>query len=240
MVSHRNSNGEHNFRNKNVKYDNYVGLYYMCWNAEVSLNTFLFSIFVLGLVYYNNHYTKYKIKEFNNEWLYIFLLLSFSMQLIEFFIWRNLENKYYNKIFTICAFILIFCQPIASLMLLNDQIVRNILVFIYILLGIPYVIYYIMHKEKIASTVASSGNLKWNFNINKLVLWMWVSFLLFSFLYQQKWLYFSFAVTTFLLFIYKESSTSGSVWCWFINSISIYLAVYLLFYLPYYENKEIC
>lgn len=38
----------------------------MCWNEHVSLNTFLFSSFVLALIVYNNSYTKYKIQELNN------------------------------------------------------------------------------------------------------------------------------------------------------------------------------
>ena len=39
----------------------------MCWNKDVSLNTFLFSGFVLLLIYYNNTYTKYKVAEFDSK-----------------------------------------------------------------------------------------------------------------------------------------------------------------------------
>ena len=41
----------------------------MCWNEHVSLNTFLFSSFVLLLIIYNNYYTKYKIKELHSPWI---------------------------------------------------------------------------------------------------------------------------------------------------------------------------
>jgi hypothetical protein len=44
----------------------------MCWNKDISLNTFLFSSFVLGLIMYNNAYTQYKIVELNNVYAYIF------------------------------------------------------------------------------------------------------------------------------------------------------------------------
>ena len=44
----------------------------MCWNKDVSLNTFLFSSFVILLIYYNNTYTKYKVAEFNSIWVYVF------------------------------------------------------------------------------------------------------------------------------------------------------------------------
>lgn len=61
----------------------------MCWNANVSLNTFLFSGCVLALIIYNNSFTQYKIQELNNKWVY-FLIASFVfIQLIEFFIWKK-------------------------------------------------------------------------------------------------------------------------------------------------------
>jgi hypothetical protein len=211
----------------------------MCWNADVSLNTFIFSLGVLCLVYYNNHYTKYKNNDFNNEWMYIFLLLAFSMQFIEFFIWKNIKNKYYNKFFTICAFILVFCQPIASLMLLNNHFIKNVSLLLYLCVGIPYVIY-IIYTQQFLTLVNSSGNLEWNFPINRAYFWLWLFLLLFSFLYEQKWPHLLFATITFSIFIYKNLVTAGSLWCWFINSVSIYLAVHLLFYLPFYEHKEIC
>lgn len=70
----------------------------MCWNKDVSINTFLFSIFVLILIIYNNNYTQYKIDEVNNIFAYIFLLSFILMQLIEYFLWQNLNDKFYNKI----------------------------------------------------------------------------------------------------------------------------------------------
>ena len=60
----------------------------MCWNESVSLNTFLFSSFVLLLIIYNNYYTKYKIPELNNVWIYLFLASFISMQLT-----FNLQTK---------------------------------------------------------------------------------------------------------------------------------------------------
>ena len=152
----------------------------MCWNEHVSLNTFLVSFLTLCLVYYDNHYTKYKIPNFENEWMYVFLLLSFSMQLIEFFIWRNITNKFYNSIFTICAFILIFLQPIASLMLLSNLVLRNVLLTIYTLFGGIYVAY-IIYTQRFVSTLSKSGHLEWNIKINDIYFWIWLILLLFSF-----------------------------------------------------------
>jgi hypothetical protein len=82
----------------------------MCWNAEVSLNTFLFSGFVLLLIMYNNNYTQYKIQfieGIDNIWAYIFLFSWILMQLFEFFIWKNINNPGLNTIFSILASILL-------------------------------------------------------------------------------------------------------------------------------------
>ena len=38
----------------------------MCCNQYVSLNTFVFSAFVLLLIVYNNKYSPYKIEELNS------------------------------------------------------------------------------------------------------------------------------------------------------------------------------
>ena len=61
----------------------------MCWNAEISLNTFIFGcisaiiVYLLGVVNIN----------------IIIILLSFtSMQLLEYFIWQNIDNIKINEI----------------------------------------------------------------------------------------------------------------------------------------------
>jgi hypothetical protein len=210
----------------------------MCWNAEVSLNTFVFSTFVLILVYYNNEYTKYKIPIFDNKWLYVLLVLAYSIQLIEHFLWKNMTNKY-NSILTIAACILLFFQPLASLMLLTNYGLRNILITIYILVGVPYMLYTILNK-KFRSTVSPGGNLKWNMPMPESAAWTWLFVFLFSFIYEQKWFFVLFLIITLTIFIYKEITTSGSMWCWVFNSISIYFAAYLLFYLPFCENRTVC
>lgn len=217
----------------------------MCWNAEVSLNTFLFSFFTLTLVYYNNEYTKYKNPIFENKWLYIFLLLTFLMQFIEFFIWKNLKTVY-NSFLTKVAFILIYLQPIASLMLLSNITIRNYFLFTYIALGIPYLIL-LINSNRTNTTVSKNGHLIWNcFNnkiegikISRIAFSIWLFFLLFSLFYEQKWFGLLFGIITLSVFIYKEAVSSGSTWCWFVNSFSFYLLFYLLIYLPLKE-KGIC
>jgi len=216
----------------------------MCWNAEVSLNTFLVSIFTLAFVYYNNEYTQYKIKEFKNKWVYIFLLLVFSVQLFEFFIWKNINNEY-NSLFTKILFITVYLQPLASLMLLSNLKLRNILMTPYIIFAIPY-FSNIITSNKIYSSVSKNGHLMWNnpiivngVKINKLLYSIFAFFILFSLFYERKPMYLFFGFITLAIFVYKEYGSSGSMWCWVINSISLVMLFHILFYLPFVE-KGLC
>ena len=212
----------------------------MCWNENVSLNTFLFSSFVLTLIIYNNYYTNYKIEELNNNWMYLFYASFIFMQLIEFFIWRNINNKIYNQFFSILGLLLLFIQPIASIMIMRNIKMRHLLLVSYILVAIPYLIYQISTNQ-IYSIVSKYGHLKWI--VFPLVVWIvWLFFFVFSFVYQKMWLALSFCFMTLLIsfFNYINDETVGSMWCWSINSIMIYFAIYLLFYLPFLEKRIIC
>jgi hypothetical protein len=214
----------------------------MCWNADVSLNTFLFSGFVLLLIMYNNQYTKYKIQEFNNKWMYVFIASFIFMQLIEYFIWKNINNPYYNNIFSICATILLLFQPIASLMLLSNIQLRNILLMLYLSLSIPFSIYK-FSTNHISSSISQNGHLRWNFFKNTFPqLMCWMVFFLFSPFYEKLWVPLIFGISTFIIsFInYQKEDTYTSMWCWVANFLMIYYAMYLLIYLPFLENKSIC
>lgn len=214
----------------------------MCWNEHVSLNTFLFSGFVLTLIIYNNAYTQYKIHELNNIWIYIFMASFIFMQLIEYFIWKNINNKMYNHIFSVIAVLLLLVQPMASLMILTDTYLRNILLLIYLVLAIPYSIYK-FSTENVHSVVSKSGHLKWMFlNLSPLDLMAWMFFFLFSLFYEKKWIGVLFGVFTLIMsyFNYSRDQTVGSMWCWSVNSAMLYYAFYLLLYLPFMEKSKIC
>lgn len=213
----------------------------MCWNQEVSLNTFLFSMFVLCLIIYNNTFTQYKIKDLQNPWMYIFFASFIFMQLIECFIWRNIDNKFYNNIFSTMAAALIIFQPIASLMLLSDVSLRNTLLLIYIATAVPYFIYKVV-TQAMHSRVSKKGHLNWLFfNQHPVIFIVWLFFFLFSLVYEKKWSGFLFGFLSLCVFYYNYANdqTMGSMWCWIVNSVMIYYAAYLLIYLPFCD-KGLC
>ena len=218
----------------------------MCWNEQISLNTFLFSGFVLLLIIYNNAFTQYKIEELNNKWIYLFLASVFLMQLTEFFIWRNIKNKYYNSFFTIIAGILLIIQPMFSIMILSNKDIKYTLLICYLLVVVYYIIAYNLFTKNTHSIISKSGHLIWLFNDkNKIghIFWLfWFFFFLFSFFYEKKWSGLFFAIATLIIsyLTYKNDGTIGSMWCWVVNSMMIFYAFYLLIVLPFLERKGIC
>ena len=161
------------------------------------------------------------------------------MQLIEFFIWRNINDKFYNNIFSIIAALLLIIQPIMSIMILSNIKLRNLLLLCYLLLAIPFSIY-IFFTKNIHSAISKRGHLQWIF-FDSIPLFsiVWLFFFLFSFIYEKLYLGIVFGLGMLLIaFInYKNDDTMWSMWCWIVNSIMIYYAFYLLIYLPFIEKK---
>ena len=208
----------------------------MCWNSEVSLNTFIFSMFVLLLIMYNNAYTKYKIPELNHFWAYAFFISFILMQLIEYFIWRNIKNPFYNSFFTKSAIMLLLIQPITTIMLINNEILKKYMLALYLILAIPFAIYRFSVKS-VKSTVTNKGHLYWGLLLynNEIYFLIWLFFFLFSFFYNQTYFAFLFGLIMLIIstYNYYNDGSIGSMWCWIVNSIMIYYAAYLLIYLPF-------
>lgn len=201
----------------------------MCWNKDVSLNTFVFSIGMLCIMMYNDRFTIYKTG-FDYYW-YFFIVSFCTMQLIEYFLWTNL-NTPITAFYSFLGQLLVTIQPIASLFLLKNHTLRNIFIIIYLLFCS---LVYATHK-KVFKTTVEDGHLKWTWvPIETYIYFVWLFFLLFSFIVNRH--YFAIAIALFLFTItYNTKGTGGSLWCWSINFTMIFYAVYLLIYLPLKEK----
>jgi len=214
----------------------------MCWNKDVSLNTFLFSGFVLLLVMYNNAYTQYKIQDLNSVWVYLFFMSFILMQLIEYFIWNNINNPVKNSLFTTLALLLLLVQPITTNMLISNMFIQRTMLTVYLLCAMPLFLF-TMIKKDIHSCVSSKGHLQWNMmldygkSINLALVILWNIFFLFPLFYEGNTFGFLFGIITLLIMTYKyyKDGSVGSMWCWVVNLIMIYYAGYLLIYLPFYK-----
>ena len=225
---------------------NFVLLVYiiiiMCWNKDISLNTFLFSSFVLLLIMYNNKYTQYKIKELDSVWVYLFIFSFILMQLIEYFIWRNINDPIYNNIFSIMATLLLFVQPIASTMLIPSKTVSSKIITLYLILVGPLTIYRLFTK-KISTTISPLNHLSWDLALYKnnilesLLCVGWIMFFLFPLFYIGELFAFLFGILTLMIIVYNyyKDGSFGSMWCWIVNSVMLYYAGYLLLWLPFFK-----
>lgn len=222
----------------------------MCWNENISLNTFLFSSASLLFIYYASTYTPYKLPEFvNNPYLYLLCLSFIVMQGIEFFLWKSIhtKNKPMNQVFSFLGWSLIFiAQPIALAMFLAHQfpklfIERWLLVYAAVFLLI-FGYKWVYNTLAFRTTATSTGHLFWNWNIlngaENIILVFYFAFAL-SVFAALPWFT---AYVFFLLFLCNILYTGSisTMWCWVINSVMLLFLVKILFVLPFREYRYIC
>jgi hypothetical protein len=163
------------------------------------------------------------------------------MQLVEFFLWRNLKNKEANRIISTLGVLLIFIQPIASLFLLPNIPLRNKLLLIYSIpagLGVLYNIF----ATDIYTKVSPCGHLAWNWTfyenpwIEVVVKMYYLFFLFFSLMYNKYYITLV-SLLMYLCFIYyfNKDGSSGSIWCLSANVIMIYFLLEILVVMPFRE-----
>lgn len=214
----------------------------MCWNEHVSLNTFMYSTFVLLLILYNNTYTQYKLPEFNTVWVYVFAMSIIFVQLLEYLVWRNLKNPFYNKLYSILICIVVISQPAFSVMLIPKESVRNSMVLLYSVLTIPYLVYKLM-TVNMHCVKSKCGHLEWNMLAYNPYLWTnWFIFFLFGLVYSKQVAWALFAIGTLIVAFlnYLNDRSAESMWCWLSNSLMTFFAVKLLFWLPFVEKGFGC
>lgn len=193
----------------------------MCFNAEISLNTFIYgciSAVILILL---------------NQTLYSNILIVFSftlMQLLEYFVWKNINNKKNIKILSIIAIFLIIFQ----LFLLNyftNKKYRYILLSILFFFIIIYFIF-IFPNTNFDMKKGKNGHLIWYWSDISFY-WYIIVFLLYLIpLYLSKrffaFIYCLLSIIISLYFYYKYK-TFGTIWCYLSNILWIFLILYAIY-----------
>lgn len=184
----------------------------MCWNAEVSLNTFLFSTFASLLAYFNG------IISFANL---IFLMSFVSMQLIEYFVWKGTVSV---ELLSKLGLILIVFQPIFSILVIeNKKYITPILIAYSIF--IATVVFFVKPINDLVWKMekGSNGHLVWHWlNFPLIVMIIWLGFLSIRSAINRDWLGFNFIIITAIVsyILYYKTNTWGSLWCWIANSVA--------------------
>jgi len=186
----------------------------MCWNSQVSLNTFLFATFGALFALFNAYDNKIIL------WAYVF---SF-MQFIEYMLWINLKNQTQNKLWSQIALLSLAVQPLASINVLKNPNLKLGFFISYIFFLSPYIFNFLtnnLSSINFTTTIGANKHLSWNWlekNIIMILLW---SFFLLAPLFIEKYYVFGFiGLLTLLssLYFYDEK-TFGSMWCWSANII---------------------
>ena len=184
----------------------------MCWSAEGSLQTYAFGM-ILAAIH------KYQGDLDPRVWL---LMIVFTqMQLVEYFLWKNLKTSATNRLWSGVGMALVLVQPLISATLLNPDL-RNKLWTVY-LLGVTS--YFLTRKVDVTTEVGGNGHLKWNWITSFKSPWTiaWLLMFVGPLLVTGHE-----AATVFIVATYFASSyfndkygTAGSYWCWF--SISMWM-----------------
>ena len=143
-------------------------------------------------------------------------------------------------LFAVLANLVIFMQPIASIMIVSNKQLRTILLISYLLFSVPFSIYKLFTTTDNRTKVSASGHLVWNTSTSHITTLIWLFFVLFSLFYERIWGLFIFGlvlmITTYVN--YLKDNSFGSMWCWSVNSTMVYYAIYLLFYLPFLDMSN--
>ena len=201
----------------------------MCWNASVSKNTFIFSTIPLLICLY------LKLLPVQDYFVYQSFI---SMQLIEYFLWTFLNDKKWNRIFSIIGYIFIFLIPFTYIYTTNNKYTNYILAaYILFWVGIQ-----ILFPTKFHTSVAPNKHLQWEWlklPIPVIILWqLFIVIAMLSSFYFEKNKKINIPLTIFAtitliisLYAYYSSNTFGSMWCWNANLFSFYFYFLILNYL---------
>jgi len=190
----------------------------MCWNADVSLNTFLFSLFGISFAYFNNVIGGFE---------FLYFISFISMQLLEYFTWKNLNDRHLNNLLSKIGAFLIFIQ--IPLFILSYNKVDNNLKYSLIGLYLVFVFLTILYFPiDFSMNRAPNGHLAWNWlDFPTFIIFTWVSFILGLILYQK--LYAEFIIYSVIIvsiyYTYYKTNTWGSLWCWIANILALKLIV---------------
>lgn len=127
----------------------------MCWNAEVSLSTFILGCAAIVIGQLN--------KLHDVKWSLFYFTIA-SMQLLEFFIWRyGMNNKDLNRWLSYLGLMIILLQPLAAGFLIKDMWAKKA----YFLAYAGFCLVYIWWHWPIRFETAVAGN--------KHLAWRWLA-----------------------------------------------------------------
>ena len=178
----------------------------MCWSADGSLKTYMFGVILAAV---------YKSQGVLDPHMWLLMTVFTHMQLVEYFLWKNLNVPAANAFWSGAGAALLFAQPIISAMLLKKGL-RNKLWLVYLLGAATY---FATRKVDLSTEVGDNGHLKWNWITSFTSPWAlaWLAMLVGPMLLTGHNSAAAFIVATYVASAYfnDKYGTAGSYWCWF-------------------------
>lgn len=188
----------------------------MCWNATVSLGTFLFATFVSGLATITQ-----AIPTVNILASYTFA----SMQLVEYFLWKTLSDPDANAFYSKIGLGVLILEPITSIVRIRDPKYKMITLSLFGVFTITFFTVHPLGSIDFSTHEACNGHLAWHFlDISPAFAYTFSGFLGAHILFNEP-LYYALPLFLFgymgLLWLsiqlYWDSGTYGSNWCFVSN-----------------------
>ena len=188
----------------------------MCWSADGSLKTYLFGMVLAAI---------HKSQGNLDPRMWLLMAVFTHMQLVEYFLWKNLKVQAANAFWSGVGAALLFAQPLISATLLKTS-TRNKLWLAYLLGAITY---FATRKVDLSTDVGSNGHLKWNWIPSFTSPWAlaWLALMVVPMLMTGHKGAAAFNIITYLVSAYfnDKYGTAGSYWCWF--AISTWLLAFI-------------
>ena len=177
----------------------------MCWSADGSLKTYLFGMTLAAIHKYQGDL---------DPSIWALMVVFTHMQLVEYFLWKNLNVPEANRLWSGVGVALLFAQPLISATLLKAD-TRNKVWIAYVTAA---AVYFSTRKVDISTEVGRNGHLKWNWITSFKSPWAlaWLAMLVGPMLVSGHEPAAIFIVATYLVSAYfnDKYGTAGSYWCW--------------------------
>jgi hypothetical protein len=177
----------------------------MCWSADGSLKTYAFAMTLAAIHQYNGTL---------NPIILLYMVVFVQMQLVEYFLWKNLTIPSANQLWSGVGVGFLLLQPLVSAMLLPVDM-RN-KAWLITLTGTA--LYLLTTKVDLSTEVGANGHLKWNWIPSFKSPWTiaWLVMLLTPLWVTGHRGAALFGLVTYFISAYfnEKYGTAGSYWCW--------------------------
>ncbi len=176
------------------------------------MGTFLFTSTVAIIAYHAGLFTFRHL---------LFLMSFISMQLVEFFLWTNLDDASMNALVSKIGYALILAQPAFVILSMRQPRVD-------LLIGYAVLVAVILAVGPLdfRTSVGSNGHLRWHWLAMPMVLGLlWFAFFCARFVLQREYAGLAYVALTAAIsyFYYKRHpGTWGTMWCWSANGTAFY------------------